>query len=257
MMEPTNLPTNNQEESVEVEQLQMYEKPIGEHLQELRKRFLWCFVLVLVAFFAIASYWSEFLVELLSAPVKAKGIQFIYVGLAEALVAQLKVAFIAAVVVASPFIIWNIWSFIKPALYDNEKKYVLGFTFASVILFILGVAFGYMVVFLSAITFFVYVGQDIATPMLSISDYVSFLFGFVIPFGLVFEMPIISFVLARMGLVTAKSLSAFRKYIVLVIFVVAAFLTPPDVFSQCLMALPMLILYELGIIVVKIFGKKE
>ena len=158
---------------------------------------------------------------------------------------------------ASPFIIWNIWSFIKPALYDNEKKYVLGFTFASVILFILGVAFGYMVVFLSAITFFVYVGQDIATPMLSISDYVSFLFGFVIPFGLVFEMPIISFVLARMGLVTAKSLSAFRKYIVLVIFVVAAFLTPPDVFSQCLMALPMLILYELGIIVVKIFGKKE
>ncbi|MCQ2362085.1 MAG: twin-arginine translocase subunit TatC, partial [Acidaminococcaceae bacterium] len=81
--------------------------------------------------------------------------------------------------------------------------------------------------------------------------------GFVIPFGLVFEMPIISFVLARMGLVTAKSLSAFRKYIVLVIFVVAAFLTPPDVFSQCLMALPMLILYELGIIVVKIFGKKE
>ena len=257
MMEPTNLPTNNQEESVEVEQLQMYEKPIGEHLQELRKRFLWCFVLVLVAFFAIASYWSETLVELLSAPVKAKGIQFIYVGLAEALVAQLKVAFIAAVVVASPFIIWNIWSFIKPALYDNEKKYVLWFTFASVILFILGVAFGYMVVFLSAITFFVYVGQDIATPMLSISDYVSFLFGFVIPFGLVFEMPIISFVLARMGLVTAKSLSTFRKYIVLVIFVVAAFLTPPDVFSQCLMALPMLILYELGIIVVKIFGKKE
>lgn len=256
-MEPTNLPTNNPEELTETEQLQMYEKPIGEHLQELRKRFLWCFVLVLVAFFVIASYWSEDLVEILSAPVKAQGIQFIYVGLAEALVAQLKVAFIASVVVASPFIIWNIWSFVKPALYDNEKKYVLTFTFASVILFVLGVAFGYMVVFLSAITFFVYVGQGIATPMLSISDYVSFLFGFVIPFGLVFEMPIISFVLARMGLVTAKSLSAFRKYIVLVIFVVAAFLTPPDVFSQCLMALPMLILYELGIIVVKIFGKKE
>lgn len=256
-MEQTNLPINNSEETAGTEQLQMYEKPIGEHLQELRKRFLWCFVLVLVAFFVIASYWSEDLVEILSAPVKAQGIQFIYVGLAEALVAQLKVAFIASVVVASPFIIWNIWSFIKPALYDNEKKYVLCFTFASVFLFVVGVAFGYMVVFLSAITFFVYVGQGIATPMLSISDYVSFLFGFVIPFGLVFEMPIISFVLARMGLVTAKSLSAFRKYVVLIIFIIAAFLTPPDVFSQCLMALPMLILYELGIIVVKIFGKKE
>ena len=98
-MEPTNLPTNNPEELTETEQLQMYEKPIGEHLQELRKRFLWCFVLVLVAFFVIASYWSEDLVEILSAPVKAQGIQFIYVGLAEALVAQLKVAFIASVVV--------------------------------------------------------------------------------------------------------------------------------------------------------------
>lgn len=255
-MESKNLPTNNEVETAE-NNLALYEKPIGEHLQELRKRFLWCFVLVLVAFFIIASYFGEDLVEILSKPVKDKGIQFIYVGLAEALMAQLKVAFIASIVVASPVIIWNIWSFIKPALYENEKKYVLGFTFASVILFILGVAFGYMVVFLSAITFFVYVGQDIATPMLSISDYVSFLFGFVIPFGLVFEMPIVSFVLARMGIVTAKSLSALRKYIVLVIFIIAAFLTPPDVFSQCLMALPMLILYEVGIIVVKIFGKKE
>lgn len=256
-MEPTNLPINSTEEIEQDEQLQMYEKPIGEHLQELRKRFLWCFALVLLAFFVIASYWSEDLVEILSAPVKEKGIQFIYVGLAEALVAQLKVAFIASVVVASPFIIWNVWSFVKPALYENEKKYVLTFTFASVFLFITGVAFGYMVVFLSAITFFVYVGQGVATPMLSISDYVSFLFGFVIPFGLVFEMPIVSFVLARMGLVTAQSLSSFRKYVVLVIFIVAAFLTPPDVFSQCLMALPMLILYELGIVVVKIFGKNE
>lgn len=255
-MEPTNQPTNNEVTVVEDDKLQMYEKPIGEHLQELRKRFLFCFVIVLVAFFVIASYWSENLVEMLSAPVKAKGIQFIYVGLAEALMAQLKVAFIASIVVASPFIFWNIWSFVKPALYDNEKKYVLVFTFLSILLFVTGVVFGYAVVFLSAITFFVYVGQDIATPMLSISDYVSFLFGFVLPFGCVFEMPIISFILARMGIVTAKTLSSLRKYIVLAIFVIAAFLTPPDVFSQCLMALPMLILYEVGIIVVKVFGRK-
>lgn len=246
-MEPT--PQENE--------LALYEKPVGEHLQELRKRLLWCVVLVLVAFFGIASYCSEQLVEFLSAPVKAQGIQFIYVGLAEALVAQLKVSFIAAVVVVSPFIIWNIWAFIKPALYDNEKKYVLGFTFISILLFIIGVVFGYGVVFLSAITFFVYVGQGIATPMLSISDYVSFLFGFVIPFGLVFEMPIICYVLARLGVVSAHSLVALRKYVVLIIFVLAAFLTPPDVLSQVLMALPMLILYEVGIIVVKLTVKKK
>lgn len=238
-------------------ELALYEKPVGEHLQELRKRLLWCFIFVLVAFFGIASYCSEQLVELLSAPVKAQGIQFIYVGLAEALIAQLKVSFIAAIVVASPVIIWNIWSFIKPALYDNEKKYVLSFTFLSILLFVIGVGFGYGVVFLSAITFFVYVGQGIATPMLSISDYVSFLFGFVIPFGLVFELPIVCYVLARLGVVSAKSLISMRKYIVLVIFVVAAFLTPPDVLSQVLMALPMLVLYEIGILVVKLTVKKK
>ncbi|MCQ2362854.1 MAG: twin-arginine translocase subunit TatC [Acidaminococcaceae bacterium] len=233
------------EQTPQENELALYEKPVGEHLQELRKRLLWCLVFVLVAFFGIVTNCSEQLVELISSPVKAQGIHFIYVGLAEALVAQLKVSFIAAVVVASPFVIWHIWSFIKPALYDNEKKYVWYN------------AFGYGVVFLSAITFFVYVGQGIATPMLSISDYVSFLFGFVIPFGLVFEMPIICYVLSRLGLVTVQTMVAMRKYVVLVIFVVAAFLTPPDVLSQVLMALPMLVLYEVGILVVKLTVKNK
>lgn len=234
----------------------MYEKPIGDHLQELRKRFLTCIIIVIVFFFVIASYCSEQLVELVAAPVRAQGIQFIYVGLAEALMAQLKIALIASIVAASPFIFWHIWSFIKPALYENEQKSVLLFTFASIVLFTVGVVFGYGVVFLSAITFFVYVGQGIATPMLSINDYISFLLGFVIPFGCVFEMPIISYVLARMGIVTASSLTSLRKYFVLVIFVVAAILTPPDVLSQVLMALPMLVLYEVGILVVKLTEKK-
>lgn len=254
-MEKNSQPANNLPEAQQEQDLALYEKPIGDHLQELRRRLLWCIALVLISFFLIASYYAEELVELLSAPVKAQGIQFIYVGLAEALIAQLKVSFMAAIVVVSPFVIWNVWAFIKPALYEEEKKYVLFFAFASILLFIMGVTFGYGVVFLSAITFFVYVGQGIATPMLSISDYVSFLFGFVIPFGLVFEMPIVSYVLARLGIVTADSLISMRKYLVLVIFVVAAFLTPPDVLSQVLMALPMLVLYEVGIWVVKLTNK--
>ena len=132
---------------------------------------------------------------------------------------------------------------------------MLIFAAVSIVLFLIGVAFGYGAVFISAITFFVYVGQSFATPMLSISDYVGFLLGFVIPFGLVFEMPIIAYILGRMGLVTAELLTSLRKYVILAIFIIAAFLTPPDVLSQTLMALPMLVLYEVGVIVVRMTAK--
>ena len=165
--------------------------------------------------------------------------------------AQLKVSFIAAVIVSAPIIFWHIWDFIKPALYENEKKAVIIFSFGSMLLFILGVCFGYGVVFLSAITFFVFMGENLATPMLSISQYVGFLFGFVLSFGIVFELPVVVYVLCKLGVVTVQQLVSLRKYMVLVIFVLAAFLTPPDVLSQCLMALPMIILYEIGIIVAK------
>lgn len=237
-------------------ELKKYEEPIGEHILELRKRLLYCVLAVTVLFFVIFGLFADSLMALVTAPVKARGIQFIYVGLAEALGAQMKVCLICAVVASAPILFWNIWGFIKPALYENERHYVITFTLISIILFTLGVVFGYAVVFLSAITFFVYVGQDFATPMLSISDYVSFLLGFVVPFGCVFEMPIISYILSKMGIVDSSMLVAFRKYVVLIIFIVAAILTPPDVLSQVLMALPMLILYEIGIIVVKVTEKK-
>ena len=242
--------------SQQEEELKKYEKPIGEHILELRKRLLYCILAVTILFFVIFGLFADSLMALVTAPVKERGIQFIYVGLAEALGAQMKVCLICAVVVSAPILFWNIWSFVKPALYENERRYVMTFTFISLLLFTLGVVFGYVVVFLSAITFFVYVGQDFATPMLSISDYVSFLLGFVIPFGCVFEMPIVSYILSRMWIVDSAMLIAFRKYVVLVIFIVAAILTPPDVLSQVLMALPMIILYEIGIVVVKITEKK-
>jgi sec-independent protein translocase protein TatC len=231
---------------------------LKEHFQELRKRLLYCFIVVAVAFFIIASCFAETLVQLISIPVKAKGIEFIYVGLAEALTAQLQVSFIAAMMVASPFIFYQIWGFIEPALYDNEKKALLIFMACSVLLFLIGICFGYGVVFLSAITFFVYTGAGIATPMLSISQYVGFMFTFVLSFGIVFEMPILTYVLCRVGIVTPDQLTAFRKYVILCIFIIAAFLTPPDVLSQVLMALPMIVLYEVGIIVAKLTcGKKS
>ncbi|MDO4179100.1 MAG: twin-arginine translocase subunit TatC [Phascolarctobacterium sp.] len=244
-----NLPQKNNDSFDVVES---YEPSLGDHIRELRKRIIWCLVTLVVVFFGLASFVSEPLMKIITKPITDRGIQLIYIGLAEALTAQLKVCFIAAFVISSPVFLWHIWDFVKPALYDNEKKAVLIFTFGSVVLFLIGVTFGYIVVFLSAITFFVYVGENLATPMLSISQYVGFLFGFVISFGMVFEMPVVSYVLCKMGVVTVDFLKSARKYVILGIFVVAAFLTPPDALSQVLMALPMIVLYEIGIIVAKI-----
>lgn len=234
------------------EELEEYQPSLKEHIAELRKRLIWCLVSVSVSFFVIITFFINDLMQLLSQPIKERGIEFIYLGLAEAMTAQIKVAFVAALVVSAPIIFWQIWDFIRPALYANEKKAVLLFSLSSVVLFVAGVAFGYVVVFLSAITFFVYMGENLATPMLSISLYVGFMFGFVLSFGVVFELPVAIYVLCKLGLVTVKQLTSARKYVVLAIFVVAAFLTPPDVLSQCLMAVPMLVLYEIGILVAKL-----
>lgn len=230
----------------------MPQESLQGHFRELRKRLIYIFVAVAAAFFAIATLWGDRLVQLLSVPVREKGIEFIYVGLSEALTSQLEVSFIAAMILVSPFILYQFWKFVEPALYKEEKKHLLIFLVCSVILFLLGVMFGYGVVFLSAITFFVYTGIGIATPMLSIHQYVGFLFTFVLSFGIVFELPMGIYVLCRLGIVTPETLIAVRKYVVLAIFVIAAFLTPPDALSQVLMALPMLLLYEAGILVAKL-----
>mgnify|MGYP002463243060 CR=1 FL=1 len=242
-------PNNNLPDAFD--DMQAYEPPLREHIRELRTRLLWCLGFLCGSFFVIATFFAGDLMQLITAPIKSRGIEFIYLGLSEALVAQLKVAFIAAMIVSAPVIFWHIWDFVKPALYENEKKAVIIFSLGSALLFIIGVCFGYGVVFLSAITFFVFMGENIATPMLSISQYVGFLFGFVLSFGIVFELPVVVYVLCRLGVVTVQQLIALRKYMVLVIFVLAAFLTPPDVMSQCLMAIPMIVLYEIGILVAK------
>ncbi len=233
-------------------------RSLMEHFRELRRRLLYCFIAVAIAFVMIVSTCAGALVEFISAPVKSRGVEFIYIGLPEMFTAELAVSFIAAIVVASPAVFYHAWRFIQPALYENERKNVLLFMASSVGLFLLGIVFGYKVVFMAAISFFVYTGAGIATPMISIHQYVGFLFTFVLSFGLVFEMPIVIYTLCRMGITTPEQLTALRKYIVLAIFLIAAFLTPPDVLSQVLMACPMILLYETGIVVAKLTcGKRE
>ena len=171
--------------------------------------------------------------------------------MSEALMTKFKVALIAAVIVASPVIIWQVWQFIKPALYPEERRLFRLLFFIALILFLVGVVFCYFAVYYLAVDFFIISGENLATPMLSIDKYVNFLFGFLLPFGIAFQLPVAMFITTRLGWTDSKSLASKRKYVILGLAVAAAILTPPDVVSQLMLLIPMCVLFELGVIVSK------
>lgn len=237
------------------------EKPMTllEHLGELRIRLMRSFLAVIICFFGCYAF-AQDLFYYLTLPllgVMPVDSKFIYTGVAEGFFVDLKVGFVAALFVASPFIFYQIWAFIAPGLYEDEKRYIIPLAFCSALFFLGGAAFCYLVVFPFAFKFFMSYSTENIVAMLSINEYLSFALKMLLAFGLIFEMPLFAFFLARMGLVTAAWLRSVRKYAVLAVFVLAAILTPPDVFSQLLMALPMLLLYELSIYVAAIFGKPK
>lgn len=221
------------------------------HLAELRRRLLYSLISLGIIFFLCFSFGADKLMQLVASPINQMGISLIYIGLGEALAAQVKVCLLCSVILVCPFMLWQGWLFVKPALYPQEKRQFFKLAFTIISLFVLGVLFGYLVVFVMAVNFFVYVGQGFATPMLSINNYLSFLWGFILPFGLAFELPVVCYLLGKAGLVTSSMLISARRYIILGIFIIAGILTPPDVLSQIMMALPLLVLYEVGILVLK------
>ena len=221
--------------------------PIISHLQALRRAVVVSAVSVLAAFVLVYTLAADYLMAWIISPIKAKGIEIIYTAMSEAFITKLKVSFAAAVILASPVIIWEFWSFIRPALYPHEKRtFKLMFTIALT-LFLLGVTFCYGAVYMLAVDFFLVAGDNLAVPMLSLDKYVGFLFGFILPFGAAFQLPVVLYLTTRMGWTDYKSLAAARKYVVLGIFTVAAILTPPDVLSQAALGVPMLVLYEAGV----------
>jgi sec-independent protein translocase protein TatC len=230
--------------------------PLAEHLAELRKRLLACVVVVLVSFGIIMCFYIEPVMNFFVEPVKKLGINLVYIGLGDVVIVQVKAALLCALILTAPFLLWHIWQFVKPALYEKERKHIFLLATIILLLFAAGVVFGYYMVFWAAVNFFVMIGQGLAQPMLSIDSYMDFLLGFVLPFGLVFELPVLCYVLGRLGLINYHTLTTYRKHVILGIFIVAAFLTPPDVLSQVLMAMPMLVLYEVGILVLRFAGPK-
>ena len=217
-----------------------------EHIRALRRVLIVSVAAVGVLFVLFFYLLCNQLVDFILAPVRSRGIDIIATAVSEALMIQLKVCLVAAIVAGMPVIIQQIWSFISPALYPHEKRLFAGLFFAALLLFITGVAFCYLYVFPLAINLFWAASDTVAPAMWSVQEYFDFVLSFVLPFGLMFELPVVIYMLARRGKVNYQKLAKARKYVLLAIAVVAAVLTPPDVVSQCMLALPMYLLYEIA-----------
>ena len=263
--EPENLPVQsestppaNPEDEEEAEEAD--DRPMGlmDHLSELRGRLVRCCLAVMVGFMACWVVVDPIFDALVDPLLKVlpDGSHAIYTTLPEGFFTRMHIAFVAGVFVSSPVIFYQIWSFIAPGLYEEEKRHILPVAFMSAFFFISGGAFCYFVVFPQAFAFFVSYATDSIVAMPKVSDYLSFVLKLILAFGLVFEMPLFAFFLARMGIITAELMRRVRRYAILGIFIVAAILSPPDVVSQLLMAAPMLVLYEVSIYVAAAFGKK-
>ncbi len=232
--------------------------PFTVHLEELRTRLIRCFIAVGICFVGAYLY-KEKLFDVLTRPlveVMGKGDTLIFTGLAEAFFTYLKTAFIAGVILASPVIIFEFWMFVAPGLYKNERRILIPVVILSTFFFLGGALFGYFFVFPVGFEFFLGFQSETIKAMPSMREYLGFAATMLLVFGLVFELPLVITCLARFGLVSVDFLKKNRKYAILVIFVVAAILTPPDVVSQVMMAIPMMLLYEVSILGARIFGKK-
>lgn len=234
-------------------------QPFLSHLEELRKRLVACAIAVGIGFVA-AYFFKERLFELLVMPLKRvlpEGDKLIFTNLPEMFFTYLKVSFVAGLLAAMPFIFYEIWMFVAPGLYQKEKKFLIPFVISSSILFVGGALFGYFVVFPFGFKFFMSFANEYIKPLPSVKQYFAFSTKLLLAFGLVFELPVATFFLTKMGLVTDVFLRKQRKFAILLIFVAAAILTPPDVITQIMMAGPLLALYEISILVSKLAGRKK
>lgn len=230
--------------------------PILQHLQDLRKVIVISVIAILVTSVASFAFVDKFLAIILQ-PLTELGIKPIFTGVTEGLFFKFHVALLVGLVAASPILLWQFWRFLVPALYPGERNYIARLVPISVILFAGGTTFAYFTV-LRIMTFFMIRFASEFTPLITVSNYLSFALGLVIPFGLIFEYPLLIYFLTKIGILKPELLIKYRKFAIVGVFIVAAILTPsPDPFTQILVATPMLILYEAGIIVARIVARQK
>ena len=231
------------------------ELPVTEHIEELRQRLFKSFIAIIVGFL-IAWPFKKKILLLLERPLppNLQG-KLIFLSPPEAFFTALKISFFAGILISLPYVLYQVWKFVEPGLYEHEKKFILPFMFFSVLFFFLGAAFAYFVILPFGLRFLLGFMGDLLTPQITIGSYVSFVIQMILAFGFVFLLPVVVWLLSKLGIINYKMLEKNRKFAILIIFIVAALLTPPDAFSQIMMALPLLVLYELSIWVSKIAGR--
>ena len=241
------------------DELEGTEQPFVAHLVELRDRLIRALIAVGIAF-GVLCLWPgpAGMYDWLAAPLVAhlpKGATLIATNVISPFIVPLKITMMAALMVALPVVLYQVWAFVAPGLYSHEKKLVLPLVVSSTILFIAGVAFCYFFVFGKVFTFIQSFATKSITAAPDIEAYLSFVLTMFVAFGAAFEVPIVVVVLARMGLVSIEKLKSFRGYFIVLAFIVAAVITPPDIVSQLALAIPMCLLYEVGIWAAQLFIK--
>jgi sec-independent protein translocase protein TatC len=220
-----------------------------EHLEELRKRILWSVLAVTVAFFPCWAYYHE-IYRFLVAPLNrvAPGLKLSYLSLTDPFILYFKMAALVAVFVAAPFLLYQLWAFISPGLYSRERKLAGPFIFFTSLFFLCGGAFGYYIAFPMGARFLLGIGGPDLNPVITVDKYFGFLMTVILGLGLMFELPILIMLLALVGVITPRFLLRFWRHAVVVIFIIAAIITPtPDAVNLCIVALPAIGLYFLGV----------
>jgi len=233
----------------------MFEE-LKPHIADLRKRLVYSIICLIIAFFACFFFYEPILTWMM-VPVEAvlpPNSQMVAVEIQETFFTALKVAFFAGFIISLPVIFWQMWLFLAPGLYEHEKKLVIPFVFFATLMFLIGAAFAYWVVVPFGFEFLINFGSAVVTVLPSIGKYVGFFTKLLFGFGIAFELPVITFFLAKIGLVDDRMLKDFFKYAIVLIFILASLLTPPDVLTQFLMAGPLILLYLISIYIAKVFN---
>jgi sec-independent protein translocase protein TatC len=235
------------------------EETFISHLVELRDRIIRAGIAVIVVFLGLV-YWAPNIFRLLARPLMmnlpANG-KMIVTDVTGSFFVPMKVTMLVALVIALPVVLYQIWAFVAPGLYQHEKKLVMPLVASSYTLFLCGMAFAYFVVFPTIFHVMAHYNAPLGAEMnTDIDNYLSFVLTMFVAFGVTFEVPIVVVLLVRMGILTVKKLKEIRPYVIVGAFVVSAVVTPPDVFSQLILAVPLIVLYEAGIIAARLFVKK-
>lgn len=226
-----------------------------DHLEELRRRLIKS-VLAVVLFSFIAFYFADYIMEFIKIPLKNK-VELYNIAVTGSFYAYLKVSLICGFLISLPFNFYQMWSFISPGLYKREKILIIPLVFFSTLLFLLGASFCYIVVLPLSFAFLIGFSGDVIINTITIGSYISFVGLLLIAFGFGFQMPIAAYVLGKMGMISSEFLSKGRRYALVTILIVGAIITPPDVFTQFLLAVPLYILYEISIIIVRVTAKRD